>query len=47
VSGAEFEVNLIPYTLKATTLQRLKPGAEVNMEADLVARYVEGLSARA
>lgn len=44
VSGAEFEINLIPHTLKATTLQRLKPGAEVNMEADLVARYVEGLA---
>jgi riboflavin synthase len=42
--GAEFEVNLIPHTLKVTTLARLKPGAEVNMEADLVARYVEGLS---
>ncbi|MGH8707932.1 MAG: riboflavin synthase [Burkholderiales bacterium] len=44
VRGAEFEVNLIPHTLKVTTLQRLKPGSEVNMEGDLVARYVEGLS---
>ena len=44
VRGAEFEVNLIPHTLKVTTLSRLKPGSEVNMEADLVARYVEGLS---
>lgn len=44
VSGAEFEVNLIPHTLKVTTLARLKPGSEVNMEADLVARYVEGLA---
>jgi riboflavin synthase len=44
VQGAEFEVNLIPHTLKVTTLQRLKPGAEVNMEADLVARYVEGFA---
>lgn len=42
--GNEFEVNLIPHTLKVTTLSRLKPGAEVNMEADLVARYVEGLA---
>ena len=40
VQGAEFEVNLIPHTLKVTTLSRLKPGAEVNLEADLVARYV-------
>ncbi|MGH7338295.1 MAG: riboflavin synthase, partial [Myxococcota bacterium] len=32
------------HTLKVTTLSRLKPGAEVNMEADLVARYIEGFS---
>ena len=44
VKGAEFEVNLIPHTLKVTTLARLKPGSEVNMEADLVARYVEGFA---
>jgi len=44
VSGAEFEVNLIPHTLKVTTLSRLRPGAEVNMEADLLARYVEGFA---
>jgi riboflavin synthase len=44
VQGDEFEVNLIPHTLKVTTLSRLKAGSEVNMEADLVARYVEGLS---
>jgi riboflavin synthase len=41
VRGAEFEVNLIPHTLKVTTLSRLKLGSEVNMEADMVARYVE------
>ena len=43
VRGAEFDVNLIPHTLKVTTLARLKPGAEVNMEADLIARYAEQL----
>ena len=41
VRGAEFDVNLIPHTLKLTTLSRLKPGSEVNLEADLVARYVQ------
>jgi len=46
VEGNEFEVNLIPHTLKVTTLSRLKAGSEVNMEADIVARYVEGLQAR-
>jgi len=45
VRGAEFEVNLIPHTLKVTTLSRLKPGSEVNLEADLVARYVQGMLA--
>ncbi|OGA09759.1 MAG: riboflavin synthase subunit alpha [Betaproteobacteria bacterium RIFCSPHIGHO2_12_FULL_69_13] len=43
VSGAELEVNLIPHTLKVTTLQRLKPGAGVNVEADLIARYAQRL----
>jgi riboflavin synthase len=45
VRGAQFEVNLIPHTLKVTTLSRLKPGAEVNLEADMVARYVERMLA--
>ena len=39
--GEEFEVNLIPHTLEVTTLSRLAPGAKVNVEVDLVARYVE------
>ena len=43
VRGADFEVNLIPHTLKVTTLARLKPGTEVNLEADLIARYAQRL----
>lgn len=43
VSGSAFEVNLIPHTLKATTLGRLVPGASVNLEVDLVARYIDRL----
>jgi riboflavin synthase len=43
VEGSVFEVNLIPHTLRATTLSRLAPGARVNLEVDLVARYVERL----
>jgi len=35
------DINLIPHTLKVTTLSRLAPGAKVNLEVDLVARYVE------
>jgi riboflavin synthase len=41
VAGAEFAINLIPHTLQATTLKRLAPGARVNLEVDLIARYVE------
>jgi riboflavin synthase len=36
------EINLIPHTLKVTTLSHLAPGAKVNLEVDLVARYVYG-----
>ncbi len=41
VTGREFEVNLIPHTVQVTTLRHLKPGAPVNLEIDLIARYVE------
>lgn len=41
VAGAEFEVNLIPHTLNVTTLNELKAGSRVNLEIDLIARYVE------
>jgi riboflavin synthase len=36
-----FEVSLIPATLAATTLGRVKPGAGVNLEADVIGKYVE------
>lgn len=35
-----FEVSLIPTTLEATTLGRLRPGARVNLETDVLAKYV-------
>ena len=41
VAGATFTINLIPHTLEATTLGRLQAGARVNLEIDLIARYVE------
>jgi riboflavin synthase len=41
VDGDSFEVNLIPHTLEVTTLSRLAPGVRVNLEVDLIARYVE------
>jgi riboflavin synthase len=46
VEGSVFEVNLIPHTLDTTTLARLEAGAKVNLEIDLVARYVERLLLR-
>ena len=41
VDRDSFEVNLIPHTLEVTTLSRLAPGVRVNLEVDLIARYVE------
>jgi riboflavin synthase len=46
VKGMSFEVNLIPHTLKVTTLKRLARGAKVNLEIDLLARYLERLMSR-
>lgn len=43
VRGSNFAVNLIPHTLAATTLGTLAAGAAVNLEVDLVARYVARL----
>jgi riboflavin synthase len=41
VDGGSFAVNLIPHTLSATNLGELRKGGRVNLEVDLVARYVE------
>lgn len=43
VSGAQFTVNIVPHTLARTTLDNLRPGSEVNLEVDLLARYLERL----
>jgi len=39
--ACEFSINLIPHTLQHTTLGTLRTGARVNLEVDLIARYVE------
>ena len=39
--ACEFSINLIPHTVEVTTLKHLKPGVKVNLEIDLIARYVE------
>ena len=45
VEGRVFGVNLIPHTLEVTTLGALVPGRAVNLEVDIIARYVERLMA--
>ncbi|WP_186047289.1 riboflavin synthase [Burkholderia gladioli] len=39
--GCEFSINLIPHTVQVTTLRHLKAGSKVNLEIDMIARYVE------
>ncbi|HEX7061381.1 MAG TPA: riboflavin synthase [Woeseiaceae bacterium] len=43
VSGNAFEVNIIPHTAEHTTAGGYAPGARVNIEVDLIARYLESL----
>jgi riboflavin synthase len=40
-----FEVNLIPHTLAVTNLSDFRTGTRVNMEVDMLARYIERLMA--
>ena len=44
VGDAFFEVFLIPHTLQVTTMKRFAPGVRVNLEVDLIARYVERMT---
>jgi riboflavin synthase len=46
VDGEVFEVNLIPHTLEVTTLGALAPGSAVNLEADVLGKYVRRYLAR-
>lgn len=43
VDGSGFEVNIVPHTLAETALHGLTPGSAVNIEVDLIARYLERL----
>ena len=45
VDGADFSINLIPHTIEVTTLKHLAAGSRVNLEVDLIARYVERMLA--
>jgi len=41
VNGGRFSVNIIPYTQEATIFSNLKPGDSVNIEFDIIGKYVE------
>ena len=40
-AGCEFSINIIPHTFEVTTLRELRAGSRVNVEVDMIARYVE------
>ena len=46
IDGGAFSVALIPYTLQVTNLRDARPGSLVNLEADVIAKYVERLLAQ-
>ncbi|MBT3048320.1 MAG: riboflavin synthase [gamma proteobacterium symbiont of Ctena orbiculata] len=43
VEGAGFELNIVPHTLRQTIMDDYRAGSEVNLEVDLIARYLERL----
>jgi riboflavin synthase len=43
VAGAVFDLNIVPHTLQETTMSGFEPGRQVNLEADIIARYLERL----
>jgi riboflavin synthase len=45
-NGGRFQVALVPFTLEATTFGRVEPGRRVNLEVDLIAKYIEALTGR-
>jgi len=45
VAGTRFDVNLVPHTLEMTILGGYRPGTRVNLEVDIIARYLERLVA--
>jgi riboflavin synthase len=43
VNGAEFDLNIIPQTMAETVFGQYRPGSKVNLEVDVIARYLERL----
>ena len=43
VDGCDFDLNIVPHTLEKTVMGSYQPGSKVNLEVDLIARYLERL----
>ncbi len=43
VNGRKFEINIVPHTIEQTIIRHYQPGRQVNLEVDLIARYLERL----
>jgi riboflavin synthase len=43
ISNTDFEINIVPHTQQRTIIKNYKPGTKVNLEVDLIARYLERL----
>jgi len=43
ITDADFEINIVPHTQQRTIIKNYKPGTKVNLEVDLIARYLERL----
>lgn len=43
IAGRRFDLNIVPHTLQETTINEYKPGRKVNLEVDIIARYLERL----
>ena len=43
MQGARFELNIVPHTLQQTIMEDYRVGSELNLEVDLIARYLERL----
>ena len=43
ITDADFEINIVPHTQQQTIIKNYKPGTQVNLEVDLIARYLERL----
>ncbi len=43
VDGRNFEINIVPHTIEQTIIRHYQPGRQVNLEVDLIARYLERL----